>query len=255
MSQGLFNSPASFEAHQDCCSGYSSISGPIRKAHASPKAGNDAVASLVPSLLSAICPSRVSRLIASIVVYAINGILGGRLAAHVSNKVLKGKKPAVANGYPSASVVSKALADWIRASLDHAVPRNKLRRLFRPAGMPVGSAASGSVFPAIAPAGLGVTVIKTVCSYRARVSALASAIPVVPPASTCEFRGFGKSDNGEPAKSSAVKVLEVLVGRLRLKYYLGRLIHGKCVNWFRGVYGEGFTVDASHNNHCVSIGN
>lgn len=79
---------------------------------------------LVSCLLGVGCPSHIPRLVITVVVNAVDAVLGRRLFADASNKPLKstGTSPLITHGYPTLPVVTPTPRVWFVTAGDHSFP-------------------------------------------------------------------------------------------------------------------------------------
>lgn len=143
------------------------------------------------SLLSACCPSAISRLVVAVIIDAINRVAGRRAFAHVGKKGTE-IFPPLAHGDTALSIVPSSYGILLRTSSDHTSPRCV-------------SKASGSgmkVCSASMLAATGIVFIRAKCSraQNALIAAIASTSPSVVILSA--LAGY----NGQESESLAEKV-------------------------------------------------
>lgn len=98
------------------------FSSPLGNSHRSPVERDFLGTSHVSVLFSDCCPSTVSRFVMSVVVDAVNLMLGSWATSHVGKKINKGFSPSFAHFNPATTVVLIASVLWVCASLHEMRP-------------------------------------------------------------------------------------------------------------------------------------
>lgn len=160
------------------------------------------VASKVPLLVMARCPFAVIRLIADVVVHALDTVKWRRTESHVRQERSK-SKPLSADANPAASVISEGFIARVLAALDHGVPYSVFWRFMVNAVVAV----LGAKFipnAAAAPSDAA----HQLCSLDGLLSA---AVALALPFKAVGSGGLIQRDDYQTAKASSAEVLRVFV--------------------------------------------
>lgn len=128
---------------------------------------------LIETLLSPSSPSDIAGFVVPVVVGAINGELGMRTVAYISQEILK-PKPSLANFDTATTVIFICLIAWIVAALKHVLPNVVFRASIGPfSSIPMANVAL--VFEA--PAGMIAIADQWRCGYDAGATAVTTTKP------------------------------------------------------------------------------
>lgn len=136
-------------------------------------------AASIPGLLLRGCPATVSRsVVPGSVRISVNGVLIRRLTAHVLEKSLEGRGPAVAYRYALPAIVGITPVARIVATTEHLAPRPILRRLATHASITVDERTSRRLLSSEAAAGPRVAAPQVVADHHEFVPAVAHRFPI-----------------------------------------------------------------------------
>jgi hypothetical protein len=82
-----------------------------------------AISACIATLFFVGRPATIARLIGAIVVYAVQGMLRGRIRSHIFKKCFKRINPALADSDSATSIARISGIVWVVASLLHSLPR------------------------------------------------------------------------------------------------------------------------------------
>lgn len=127
--QGLLCWNATANALNDCGGGQARAFRPVGNAESFAEVGKPMVATEIAKLLHASCPAAIAWFVISVVVFAVNAVLGRRTIPHVGIEVGKRVPPSPANANAATAVPPKGFVGLTVAAINHVCPRPVFGRI------------------------------------------------------------------------------------------------------------------------------